>query len=92
METDYTTYAILHECTTNSPAILNYTNDSVHILTRSESVTANDLTTYKQKAEGHIAGSQAKFEDIEQTACLPKSWRSKLGELVSNPDNFWRKW
>ena len=86
METDYTNYAIIHECTTNSPAFLNYRNDDVHILTRSESVVTATLDGYKTAAEGHITGSQTRFEDINQTTCLPQSWRTKFGELFSNPD------
>ena len=91
METDYNTYAILHECTTNGPAFLNYRNDDVHILTRSETVTSGDLDTYKATANAAITDLRA-FEDIEQKTCLPQSWRTKFGQLFTNPDQFWRKW
>lgn len=92
METDYTNYAILHECTSNSFRVLNYKSDDVHILTRSESVDSATLDGYKTSAEALITGSESRFEDIEQTACLPQDWNVKMRELFSNPDNFWRKW
>ena len=51
LDTDNTTYAIVYECTKDLLHPLNYSNDNVHIFTRSETVTDANLTTYKTTAE-----------------------------------------
>ena len=42
LDTDYTTYAIVYECTSNSK-VLNYSNDDVHVFTRSETASTSLL-------------------------------------------------
>ena len=92
LDTDYTTYAIAYECTSNDPKFLNYKNDDLHIFTRSETASASDLTSYKTKAEAKLSGSTARFETLEQKECLPKSYTSKINEMFTDPNKFFRKW
>ena len=93
IETDYTNYAIVYECTRNFPFILNYTEDNIHIFTRSETVTADDLTTYKNAAVALITSkSTGDFEDLTSGRCTPADYTAKLNELFTDPDNFFRKW
>ena len=39
INTDYTTYAVVYECTRDVAHPLNFSNDNVHIFTRSETIT-----------------------------------------------------
>merc|ERR1712060_152501 len=64
LDTDYTSYAVVYECTTNPYKFLNYRNDDVHILTRDETVTDANLDTWKAIAETKISGSEDRFEDL----------------------------
>ena len=64
LDTDNTTYAIVYECTKNYPRFLNFRNDDVHILTRSETITDANLATYKATAETKVPGSSARFETL----------------------------
>ena len=92
LDTDYTNYAIVYECTKNYPRFLNFRNDDVHILTRTESVTDANLLTYKTTAESKVTGSKARFEDLSQTQCLRTGYSTKISEMFTDPDNFFRKW
>ena len=92
LETDYTNYAIVYECSSNDPRLLNYRNDDIHIFTRGETVDAAVMTGYQDKAEQYLAGSKARLEVIEQKACLPKSWLSSIGTMFTDPEKFFRKW
>ena len=90
--TDNTTYAVVYECTKDASRPLNYSNDNVHIFSRSETVTTANLTTWKATAEAAVTGSSAKFETLKQTGCLATSYTTRISELFSNPTNFFRKW
>ena len=92
LDTDYTTYAVLYECTGDLSRPLNYSNDNVHILSRSETVTDANMTTWKGLAEAKVAGSTARFETLKQKGCLGSSYTSRISEMFTNPDNFFRKW
>ena len=92
VDSDYSTYAIVYECTSNDPKFLNYKNDDMHILTRSETVTASDLTSYKSKAEAKLSGSTARFETIEHKTCLASSYFNKINQMFTDPKTFFRKW
>ena len=94
LDTDYTTYAIVYQCSRNAPFVLNYFNDDVHIFTRTETVLDADLTTYKTTAETKIgvSGFASKFETLDKGACKPTDYQTKLFELFTDPDNFFRKW
>ena len=92
INTDYTTYAVVYECTRDVSRPLNFANDNVHIFSRSETVTDANLTTWKNLAEAAVSGSSAKFETLKQTGCLATSYTSRISELFSNPTNFFRKW
>ena len=92
LDTDYTSYAIVYECSTNEPKFLNYRNDDIHIFTRSETVTDANMSSYKAKSEAKLSGSTARFETLEQKSCLPKSYFSKVNEMFTDPKKFFRKY
>ena len=94
LDTDNTSYAVVYECTKDPYHILNYSNDNVHIFTRSETVTDANLTTYKTTAETKmgISGFASGFETLISSKCLSSSYIGKITEAFSNPDQFWRKW
>mmetsp|Transcript_8116 Transcript_8116/g.9711 ORF Transcript_8116/g.9711 Transcript_8116/m.9711 type:complete len:185 (-) Transcript_8116:69-623(-) len=92
LDTDYTTYAIVYECSSNNPKFLNYRNDDIHIFTRSETATDADMVAYKATAEAKKVGSAARFETLEQKSCLPKSYVSKVNEMFTDPKKFFRKY
>lgn len=64
LDTDYDNYAVVYQCTSNWPKLLNIYNDDIHIFTRSESVGGGTMRMYKRKAEDKIAGSYDRFEDL----------------------------
>ena len=92
LATDYDNYAIVYQCSRNYPKFLNFRNDDVHILTRASSVTDANLATWKSSAESKVAGSEARFETLLQSSCLSPTYRSKMTEAFTDPDNFFRKW
>ena len=92
LDTDNTTYAIVYQCTRNYPKLLNFRNDDVHIFTRSESVTDATLDGYMDTAETKVPGSKARFETLIQTQCVGTAYRTKMTEMFTDPDNFFRKW
>merc|ERR1739841_217448 len=51
LATDYSTYAVVYECTSDPVKLLNWRNDDIHILARAETVTSADLDTWKALAE-----------------------------------------
>lgn len=92
LDTDYTNYAIVYQCTSNAPYLLNIRNDDVHIFTRSESVTSSDLTSYKNTANDKIAGTKNRFEDLETDDCTAKTFAEKFVMFFTDPEKMFRKW
>ena len=92
LDTDYTTYAIVYQCSRNYPKFLNFRNDDVHILTRDASVTDATLDGYMDTAETKLTGSKARFETLLQSSCLSPTYRSKMTEAFTDPATFFRKW
>ena len=83
---------IVYQCTRNYPKFLNFRNDDVHIFTRDETVTDATLDGYKDLAEAKVPGSKARFEDLTINTCVGTGYRSKMTEMFTDPDNFFRKW
>ena len=92
LDTDYTNYAVLYQCTTNNWKLLNIRNDDIHILTRSESVSPSDLESYKNLANDKMAGAKGRFEDLVTTNCLARPFTEKLVQAFTDPEYLFRKW
>ena len=69
IETDYTTYAIVYQCSYRYGKILNFNVDDVHILSRTGTMDTSTLDSHKATAEGLIPGLTGRWETLKQSDC-----------------------
>ena len=92
LATDYTSYAILYECSERYPAFLNFENDDVAILTRAETVSSAVLLGLISQAETLVPNAKNRIEILQTGKCEAGNVFTAFAQAFTDPDYFYRKW